>query len=92
MYSANTKKESAVSKTRASGISLQSLTDSIISVSSLLEIVKDKNPEILSNDVLKHFGITRGNGEIENALMFSTSHMNILERKTPCVNGGTVDI
>ena len=75
LYSANIKKESAVSKTRASGMSLQSLTDSTISVSDLLEIVKDKNPEILSNDVLKHFGLTRGNGEIESALMFSAKRL-----------------
>ena len=72
LYSANIKKESAVSKTRASGMSLQSLTDSTISISKLLDIVKDKIPEILSKDILSHYGSTRGNSEIEDALMYST--------------------
>lgn len=88
LYSANIKKESAVSKTRASGKSLQSLTDSTISISDLLEIVKDKTPEILSSDVLKHFGMTRGNGEIENALMFSTKReqLDIINETNPAPN------
>lgn len=72
LYSANIKKESAVSKTRASGNALQSLTDSTISISNLLDVVKEKSPEILSNDVLKHYGLMRGKGEIESALKFST--------------------
>lgn len=88
LYSANIKKESAVSKTRASGKSLQSLTDSTISISDLLEIVKDKTPEILSSNVLKHFGMTRGNGEIENALMFSTKReqLDIINETNPAPN------
>ena len=88
LYSANIKRESAVSKTRASGKPLQSLTDSTITVSDLLEIVKDKTPEILSSDVLNHFGMTRGNGEIENDLMFSTKReqLDIINETNPAPN------
>ena len=71
LYSMNIKEESAVSKTRASGNALQSLTDSTISISELLEIVKDKHPEILSADVLAHYDLSRGNSELERGLKFS---------------------
>ncbi len=83
LYSANIKKEPAVSKTRASGDALQSLTDSTVSISDLLDIVKDKCPEILSNDVLKHYGLKRGNSEIEKALKYSmkSSTDNLSELK-----------
>ena len=71
LYSINVKKESAVSKTRASGNALQSLTDSTISISDLLEIVKDVHPEILPKDVLDKFNLNRGNSEIESKLKYS---------------------
>ena len=71
LYSMNIKEESAVSKTRASGNALQSLTDSTISISELLEIVKDKHPEILSAYVLAHYDLSRGNSELERGLKFS---------------------
>ena len=53
------------------GNALQSLTDSTISISELLEIVKDKHPEILSADVLAHYDLSRGNSELERGLKFS---------------------
>lgn len=64
-------KESAVSKTRASGNALQSLTDSIINISYLLEIVKDVRSEILSKDILDKFNLNRGNSETPNGVLLT---------------------
>lgn len=79
LYSTNIKKESAVSKTRASGITLQSLTDSKISISDLLNIVKDKTPEVLSEDVLNHYGLQRGDSEIERGLIYSAKQTDPIQ-------------
>lgn len=79
LYSTNIKKESAVSKTRASGITLQSLTDSKISISDLLNIVKDKTPEVLSKDVLNHYGLQRGDSEIERGLIYSAKQTDPIQ-------------
>lgn len=55
LYSINVKKESAVSKTRASGSALQSLTDSTISISDLLEIVKPKFENVTKSQQFKRW-------------------------------------
>ena len=77
LYSIDAKKESTASKeARASGDALQSLTDSTISISKLLELVKDYFPNILPQSVLSEFGISRGNGEIEKGLLYSHKDTN----------------
>ena len=72
LYSIDAKKESAASvEARASDNAL-SLTDSTISISNLLDIVKDYFPNILPQSVLDKYNLSRGNSEIERGLIYST--------------------
>lgn len=71
MYSANIKKGTAVLNAPELRNNSLSLTVPNISISNLLDIVKEIHPEILSKDVLEHYGIERGNSEIEKGLRYS---------------------
>ncbi|WP_195542794.1 MuF-C-terminal domain-containing protein [Massiliimalia timonensis] len=81
LYSVDIKKESAASKeARASGTNtLQSLTDSTISVADFLSIVKDTYPDILPQSVLDHYGRERTEGIFTNSLKFSLKNVSKLE-------------
>ena len=81
LYSVDIKKESAASKeARASGTNtLQSLTDSTISVADFLSIVKDTYPDILPQSVLDHYGIGRPKGGLSNSVKFSLKNVSKLE-------------
>ena len=81
LYSVDIKKESAASKeARASGTNtLQSLTDSTISVADFLSIVKDTYPDILPQSVLDHYGRERTEGIFTNSLKFSLKNVSKLD-------------
>ena len=71
LYAINTKKEPAAFLPR-SAASATPPTGPTISISNLLDNVKDNFPDVLSMDVLKHFGITqRPAGELGQAAKYS---------------------
>ena len=78
LYSANVKKVSAGPKgpdiTENNSVSL---TDTTISVAQLLEIVNKKFPDVLSMDVLNHFGVKeRPKGTLGESVLFSKKENN----------------
>ena len=53
-------------------------TDSIISIAEILESVNRLNPDILPEDVLKHFGHDRRpNGKLGSSALFSTREIDL---------------
>ena len=77
LYAVNIKKESAVPK--APRVSTPS-TDSTISISNLLDVVNRFYPEVLSEDVLKHYGHTErpaGNPkDLGESMLFSDRNLD----------------
>ena len=77
LYSADAKKEAAGLSPTSSGAQNEtalSVPASSIRIADLLEIVKDVLPRSLSQDVLAHFGQTRGNSELEQGLKHSIAY------------------
>ena len=56
LYAVNTKKEPAATKSPGFANELLPVTSSTISISNLLELVNRYYPDVLSKDVLNHFG------------------------------------
>lgn len=86
LYALNTKKEPAALK--RPGLSLQKTahpaTGSVLSVADFLNNVKNHFPDVLSNDILAHYGLSRPKSTI-NGLKYSVSEPDearyrILER------------
>lgn len=72
LYAINTKKESAALNAPRFAVNPLSVTDSKIRIADLLGIVNDKFPEVLSMDVLRHFGKEkRPNSEISDSVVYS---------------------
>lgn len=71
MYSENAKKESAALLPKRT-VSHTTPTDSIISISDLLDYVNKYFPDILPEDVLKHYGYdSRPEGKLGESALFS---------------------
>ena len=71
LKSIDAKTEPAVLSTTASGKALQSVPGSTLKISDLLEFVKNNLQSVLPQDVLQHYGLERGNSEIEKGLLYS---------------------
>jgi len=71
LVSANTKMEPAAQRARGLGDEAITLTDSTISIASLLDIVKDYYADRLSQNVLDHFGMERPKGTFSESVRFS---------------------
>ncbi len=71
-YSINAKKEPTVPNGTKASANALSLTDSTIKIADVLDFVKSVFPNVLSKDVLMHYGIDRGTSEIESSLIYST--------------------
>lgn len=82
LYAVNAKKEAtALIEPELSSQSDVSLTASTISISNLLEYVNKYFPDILPEDVLKHFGHTeRPNGKLGESALFSQREKSIYEK------------
>ena len=77
LYAVNTKKESAVLNEPALTDEPLRITDSTISISDLLDYVNKYFPDILPEDVLKHYGHTsRPEGILGESALFSLSNTN----------------
>ena len=89
LYAINAKKESATSH-NASGSTdntASSLTDSTISISKLLEYVNKYFPDVLPEEVLKHFGHTeRPEGDLGTSALFSERDPYATDSRTLLVN------
>lgn len=80
LYALNTKKEPVANSRLGLGVETDSLiTGSTISIADFLENVKKHFPEVLSEDVLNHFNITRPSNAFNNDLLFSLSPDQIAE-------------
>lgn len=72
LYSANTKKESAALLPTITKQSFATPTDSTISIANLLDLVNEHFPDILPEDVLKHYGHTsRPDGKLGKDALYS---------------------
>ncbi len=72
LYALNTKKESAVLNAPTPTNNSLRITDSEISISDLLDYVNKYFPDILPEDVLKHYGHTeRPDGSLSKDILFS---------------------
>ncbi len=72
LYAINTKKESAVLNAPAITNNSLRITDSTISIADLLEFVNSYFPDVLPEDVLKHYGYdARPNGKLGESALYS---------------------
>lgn len=83
LYALNNKKESVAHYRLDSGDNLRLDTDSYISISDFLDIVKDKYSDILPKDVLKTLNVERKPSSVSDSIRYSkdidTEYMNAIE-------------
>lgn len=83
LYALSNKKESVAHYRLDSGDNLRLDTDSYISISDFLDIVKDKYSDVLPKDVLKALNVERKPSSISDSMRYSkdidTEYMNAVE-------------
>lgn len=80
LYSAKAKKIESVANASATISKNANVpSDSTISISDLLDTVKDAYPDILPQSVLDHYGIGRGKGGLSDSVKFSLKNVSKLE-------------
>ena len=76
LYSLNAKKELAVHSTRGPSVAQdarKSLTSSTITITHLLDFVKDYFPDVLSNDVLSKYGMNKNPNSKYTGMVYSAT-------------------
>ena len=84
MYSANTKKEPGGFSPKGFELNSTNSPSSSITIAHLLDLVKDYHPEGLSEDVLDHYKLERGDSKEEVRAIFSqkdTDYLAAVERR-----------
>lgn len=76
LYSENVKKEPAVLNAPAPTGNPLRITDSKISIACLLDIARDNFPDVLPENVLRHFGFSaRPDGKLGESALFSREEL-----------------
>lgn len=82
LYAINAKKELAAPNAPRSTVKPLSVTSSTISIAELLNYVNEYFPDILSEDVLKHYGYdSRPEGDLGENVLYSTQQTDISDRE-----------
>lgn len=87
LYSINTKKELAATKSPRSAATPLSVTSSTISISDLLDYVNKYFPDILPEEVLKHYGYSRRpEGDFGDDMLFQDRDTDSISNRSLLAN------